>query len=140
MVTKESDSISILKIYIYPTPNHMQLHQTMESFEMKGKRHHKHKRHLHRQPDAYELYELEHMPHELTKAPSDRDRDRHIFVSADYYETGIEEKPNYYVSGRNVQHSAYKGDCEGDVDCMAHKFIESEHDKFQQTKWMSINK
>lgn len=52
------------------------------------------KRH-HRQPDPYELYELEHMPHELIEAPSDRTepQSRHIITSSDYYETGIEAQP-----------------------------------------------
>lgn len=120
---------------------------------MNTKRHHKHKRHLHRQPDAYELYELEHMPHDLTDAPAGP-QPRHIIISNDYYETGIEAQPtlagangvDYYEPVRNVQPyprsmpRGYEGDCGGDVDCMAHKFIEMEHEKFEQSKWMSMKK
>ncbi|KAL1565217.1 hypothetical protein AAHA92_07460 [Salvia divinorum] len=106
------------------------------------------KRHLHRQPDAYELYELEHMPHAVTKAPSAAraaPQPRHVFKSDDYSETGIEVQPRW-LGANGVDYyprstpRGYEGDCGGDVDCMAHKFIEMEHEKFEQSKWMSMKK
>ncbi|KAG6425439.1 hypothetical protein SASPL_115874 [Salvia splendens] len=109
------------------------------------KRHDNHKRRLHRQPDAYELYELEHTPHVLIKAPSATPQPHQVFKSEDYSKTGIEVQPrwlgangvDYYPRSRP---RGYEGDCGGDVDCMAHKFIEMEHEKFEQSKWMSMKK
>lgn len=133
----------------------------MKKFGMKSD--HTHKRHHHRQPDPYELYELEHMPHMLTEAPSDQagPQPHHTIISNDYHKTGIEAQPyrrpleganrviftpNYYESGVNVQPDSrltphvYEGECGGDVDCMAEKFIETEHEKFEQSKWVSMKK
>lgn len=121
---------------------------------------HDHKRHGHRQPDALELYELEH-----TRAPSERARPqpRHILISDDYYDnTGIEVQPHwrplkgdngvifrpdyYHETERTMQPDRRspqrydEGDCKGDVNCEAEMFIRLEHDKFEQSKWMSIKK
>ncbi|KAH6809930.1 hypothetical protein C2S51_027713 [Perilla frutescens var. frutescens] len=124
------------------------------------KHHHKHERHLHRQPDAYELYELEHMPHKLTKARSGRARAqaRQIFTSDDYYETekeveplwppteggnGVILTPDCYESRRDMQPLYWRspendeGGCNGNVDCEAEKFIMLEHKKFELSKWKS---
>ncbi|KAG6422362.1 hypothetical protein SASPL_118930 [Salvia splendens] len=112
------------------------------------KHHDNHKRHLHRQHDAYELYELEHTPHVLIKAPSTTGaapQPHHVLKSEDYSETGIGVQPRWLgASGVDYYPRStprgYEGDCGGDVDCMANKFIEMEHEKFEQSKWISVKK
>lgn len=111
--------------------------------------------HLHRQPDAYELYELEHMPRELIKSPSNyppAPQPRQIYVR------GVEAQPHWHpVDGNNrvifrpdyyesermywptIQRGV-EGDCNGDVNCEAEKFIALEHEKFEKSKWTSSMK
>lgn len=116
---------------------------------MNTKHHDNHKqgRRLHRQPDAYELYELEHMQREPIKSPSNylAPQPHQIYVS------GVEaqrhwhpqEGGNHYELKRTYSPSMERddvGDCKGDVDCEAEKFIVLEHEKFEQSNWMSMNK
>lgn len=126
---------------------------------MKKKHHEKHAKQLHRPLNAYELYELEHMPHKLVKVPSDHAKPRaHEAFRPDYYETGREMQPywrppeagdvgifrtDYYKTGSTVQPYWHRpeGDDGGiskeDVDDEAEKFILLEHEKFELSKWMS---
>ncbi|KAK4429776.1 hypothetical protein Salat_1278200 [Sesamum alatum] len=81
----------------------------------------------HRPQDAYELYELEHRPHTLSHGQ---------------YEV---LRPHYNETGRRVQKSwSQTRDGSGEsykenIDCEAEAFIRLEHDKFELSKWMSMN-
>lgn len=125
-----------------------------KSTEMKDhRRDQKQGRHLHRQPDAYELYELEHMPRELIKSPSNYPvaiGPRQIYVTGveaqPYWRpmegaNGVIFRPDYYESERTYSPTIQRddeGDCNGDVNCEAEKFIALEHAKFEQSKWTSM--
>ncbi|XP_020551966.1 uncharacterized protein LOC110012466 [Sesamum indicum] len=76
---------------------------------------HGHHGQRHRPHDAYELYELEHMPRTLhhAKVPS-TDRAR---------------------PGDQNGRESYKDN----IDCEAEAFIRLEHEKFELSKWMSMN-
>ncbi|KAI3467598.1 hypothetical protein Pfo_024261 [Paulownia fortunei] len=91
----------------------------------------KHGQQPHRPRDAFELYELEHMPHTFVKVPSDRPKPR----APEAF------KPDYHEKGRTVQHQE-DGDVgvyKENIDAMAEAFIMWEHEKFDRNKWMSMN-
>ncbi|KAK4429777.1 hypothetical protein Salat_1278300 [Sesamum alatum] len=89
----------------------------------------------HRPRDAYELYELEHMPRTLPQVKvSSTD---HRAKPRDQYEVF---KPKYNETGRTVQNYYGSGECQKEnIDCAAEAFIRLEHEKFELSKWMSMN-
>lgn len=92
--------------------------------------------------DAYDLYELEHMPRttinvtdfetQSVRAKSHApDRDQLVKPGA-----GKGKKGRYFWSTRKEDSVDI---CGKSVDAEAEKFIEFEHEKFELSKWMSID-
>lgn len=129
---------------------------------MKVKQHKKkHGHQLHRPVDAYELYELEHMPNMLVKLPSYDHRPKPRAHSHSYSKVGPSGghderifRPDYSVVGPPGGHNEgifrpdyYDTDgswnppsdgqiVERNIDDEAEKFIRLEHERFAPSKWM----
>ncbi|GFQ02107.1 hypothetical protein PHJA_002354600 [Phtheirospermum japonicum] len=97
----------------------------------------KHRQH-HRPRDAFELYEIEHMPRTLVKVPSDHHAKPHAPES---------NRPDYYDAQRKGDRywCPKEEDNEGNIhtkvniDVEAEMFIMLEHEKFERSRWMSRN-
>ncbi|KAL0421447.1 UNVERIFIED_CONTAM: hypothetical protein Slati_3167600 [Sesamum latifolium] len=142
------------------------------------KNHDSHAQRRHRPMDAYELYELEHMPRTLqTKVPSiDRAKPREDATSRPHYDPGrtvqnswSQTKNGNHEHQRHRPRDAYelyelehmprtlpqvkvpstdrakpsdqngRESCKENIDCEAEAFIRLEHEKFELSKWMSMN-
>ncbi|KZV49239.1 hypothetical protein F511_40784 [Dorcoceras hygrometricum] len=88
--------------------------------------------------DAYELYELEHMPRTIANATNFKSRSVRANSHAPHGEV-VKPGAGKCKKGRRL-HTTREGDnvniYETNIDAAAEKFIEVEHDKFELSKYI----